>query len=182
MTAPQIEVQKQIDDDLKGLGDSLDVLKKSLEKKEIAEDNSNSVSLIKDMMNNVLTLDDSKDTKIKDLLTTIDKEKKVTPQMIDVLVTKIIDIKLKVLKDTTDVYTNETASKHQQIEKLTSQKDSLNTLLQSINKTPTTSPTTKPEQTQRFASNRKWVLGGVAGLAAFIGLTRSNKNEKGESK
>lgn len=182
MTAPQIEVQKQIDDDLKGLGDSLDVLKKSLEKKEIAEDNSNSVSLIKEMMNNIVTLDDSKDTKIKDLLATIDKDKKVTPEMIDVLVTKIIDIKLKVLQDTTDKYTNETASKHLQIEKLTSQKNSLNILLQSINKTPTTTPTTKPEDTQRFAKNRKRVLGGVAGLAAFIGLTRSNKDEKGESK
>lgn len=182
MLAPQVETKEKVGTDLDGLNWSLNQLKKSIDAKEVAEDNSSYVSLIKEMTNNVLTLDDAKDTKIKDLLTKIDTEKKVTPQMIDTLVTKIIDIKLKILQDQTTAYTAQTETKHLQVEKLISQKDALNTLLKSINKTPTTGPTPTPESKSRFAKNRWRVVWGIGGLGALIGLSRSNKDEKWESK
>lgn len=181
MSGSQIEIQKQIGDDLQELNTSLDLMKKSIEKKEIAENNSSTVSLIKEMLTNITTLDDAQDPKIKELLQNIDKDKKVTPQTIDAMVTKIIDIRLKILQDKTDIYTKETESKHQQVEKLISQKDQLNTLLQSINKTATAPTTPTQPKESRLKQNRKRLAAG-GGLFAAIGLLRNNEDENGKSK
>ena len=162
-TTPEELKQKSVDN-VTEIEKSLGTLKQSLIDKKINDDDGTCVSLIKEMATNILTFNDSQDPEVKKILSDIEKDNKVDAAVIDKIIKKMADVKLKILGDKSNAYTSETEAKYTQISELISHKDALNSLLQTINTppaapTPTTTPTPPAEKESWFKRNRKWLLG-----------------------